>query len=402
MKLLLDYTTLKNTFEELCNKYDYYEWSVAWAGNIKEFEIAKLLSENISKVKRIVVGLHFYQTHPSFIEAYINNKNIKYIMQTDGTFHPKVYLFYNSDKDWSAIIGSSNFTYSAFNKNTEANVLISSDYDNSSIFSDIKESIYKAWELSDKFDKQKLDNYKECYHYQAKNGKSLSKAIKMKENGEFETTKFDLWTWDTFCNNVTTNDMSNLDSRFNVLEKAHSIFTDSNGEFNNIDPELRKCLAGFKSTASGYEDKVPDFMLFGSTVGARRYKKAINSYAQISSAIDIIPLKGDVSKDIFEKYCEKFYKEFENPLGTATRLLAIKRPDLFVCINNKNKTHICRALKIPMSRLKLNTYWELIIERIRQTEWYKDDGNYIGLPGELKKYKVAMLDSLYYKYSKNL
>ncbi len=46
-------------------------------------------------------------------------------MNPDGVFHPKLYLFENDPKEWECIIGSPNFTKSAFEDNSETAMLIS-------------------------------------------------------------------------------------------------------------------------------------------------------------------------------------------------------------------------------------------------------------------------------------
>jgi len=129
MKLIINSTQLENEFYRLIKQYKCFYWATAWAGvGSKHFNA---LMANKEKIKKIIVGIHFYQTHPDFIEAFLDNKNLQFVIQPQGTFHPKLYLFYNTDNDWEIIIGSSNFTKEAFNKNTEANTLVNSTDRNS-------------------------------------------------------------------------------------------------------------------------------------------------------------------------------------------------------------------------------------------------------------------------------
>jgi len=67
MKLLSETKSLVKEFKSLMNSYNHYTWAVAWAGDVKDFELSDTLAENKEKIDKIVVGLHFYQTAPSFI-----------------------------------------------------------------------------------------------------------------------------------------------------------------------------------------------------------------------------------------------------------------------------------------------------------------------------------------------
>ncbi len=395
MELISDYNILKKKFTDLLNRYDNYEWSVAWAGDAKSFDILKLLDKNSNKIKRIVVGLHFYQTHPNFIENFMHNKKVKYIMQSDGTFHPKVYLFYNSETDWSAIIGSPNLTFSAFNKNTEASMLISNNDSDYKMYQELRDSIKSAWKEGYLFDAKKLENYRSCYRYQTKKIKSLSKSPIIMDNGRFETTEFDQWEWEDFCNYIQSAGKTELDIRFRILNIAHQEFK-HHERFCDIDESVRRCLAGTKKQTSRYKE-ISDFLFFGYTYRVKNFNdKIFEINNPLSKAIDIIPQYGEVTEELFTQYCKIFYEEVSSgSLTCATRLLAMKRPDLFVCITGANKKNICRALGIPQSSLKLSSYWELIISRVQKTKWYKDSNNKYGINPDLYRYKVAMLDVLF-------
>jgi hypothetical protein len=98
MKLIINPTELETEFKRLTKQYKYFYWATAWAGvNSKHFD--NLLADK-DKIKKIVVGIHFYQTHPDFIETFLDTKNIQFVNQPQGTFHPKLYLFHNTDNDW--------------------------------------------------------------------------------------------------------------------------------------------------------------------------------------------------------------------------------------------------------------------------------------------------------------
>lgn len=124
MKLITNPEDLKFTFLQLMDQYSEFHWTSAWASDASK--ASTKLWELKHKIKTFVVGIHFNQTHPNFIEKFINIEDVKYIKQPSGTFHPKAYLFYNSDTDWRLLIGSANFTQAAFTLNTEFVTEISS------------------------------------------------------------------------------------------------------------------------------------------------------------------------------------------------------------------------------------------------------------------------------------
>mgnify|MGYP003304101611 CR=1 FL=1 len=142
-----------------------------------------------------------------------------------------------------------------------------------------------------------------------------------------------------------------------------------------------------------------DWKWFGSMNPAGWFKKQILEGTAIGEAIDKIPLDGPVSKEMFNDFCDVFYKICgDNPLATATRLLAIKRPDVFVCIDSKNKQNLCRALNINEKELTLRNYWNVLHKRIINSEWYLDNRRVSGLELDAKCNQVALLDCFFYDY----
>ena len=79
MKLIINSIHLETEFKRLTKQYKSFYWATAWAGvGSKHFE--NLLA-NKDKIKKIVVGIHFYQTHPDFINTFLGNKNGQFVTQ---------------------------------------------------------------------------------------------------------------------------------------------------------------------------------------------------------------------------------------------------------------------------------------------------------------------------------
>jgi len=114
----------------------------------------------------------------------------------------------------------------------------------------------------------------------------------------------------------------------------------------------------------------------------------------------LVETENAVSIDNYNAYIEHFKNAFEGKergagIATASRLLSMKRPDLFVCINNKNKKGICQDLGVAPSTLDFDKYWTHIIEPITQAEWWNAQRP-SGEDGLIWDYRSAMLDAIYY------
>src|SRR5437762_5803894 len=122
MRLLLSAKEIGDSLMSLMDVEEYY-WAVAWAG--KPNRLFDQLKKCESRIKQLVVGTHFHQTSPAFIQELRAHSRVKFILQPSGVFHPKVYLF-RSGSEWAAVVGSANFTDAAFTTNEEAAVLLAS------------------------------------------------------------------------------------------------------------------------------------------------------------------------------------------------------------------------------------------------------------------------------------
>ena len=73
----------------------------------------------------------------------------------------------------------------------------------------------------------------------------------------------------------------------------------------------------------------------------------------------------------------------------------MKRPDVFVCVNNGNKASLAKALHFSPSTLSLENYWERVIEPIRLANWY--NAPRLERPdAEAWDCRAALLDAIHY------
>jgi len=401
MKLITDSETLEQNFLRLLDKYAKYYWLTAWASS-KSVAFEKLL-KNKQRIEKIIVGIHFYQTHPDFIETFLETKNVKYIKQPEGTFHPKIFLFYNNENDWEILVGSANFTKAAFTINTEVSTLIkSTDINASGLLAQTLNIIDSTWLESKYFDTDELDDYRTMWkNFRPKlnslsgsYGKKTSK--RKKKNKPIYLVPIANMDWKIFMDKVNNEQYHSLDERLEVLKISREMFSEVDS-FKDLSIEKRKFIAGIDNNSK--EKYNVDCKYFGSMVGSGIFKnRIIENDLNISKALDEIPLSGQITKTHYSRFLQYYSKTFDgNYLGTATRLLAMKRPDTFVCLDNKNKSALCKDFEIIQLGLDYERYWEDIILRIYDYEWWLNPKPKNDKEKQVSNSRAAFLDSLYYE-----
>lgn len=397
MKLITTATELEKEFRRLTKQFDNFYWATAWASSSSTLFNDLLI--NKGKIQKIVVGIHFYQTHPDFIEAFLNNKNVRFIQQPEGTFHPKLYLFTNNSDKWELIIGSANFTNAAFSRNTEASILLSNkDKNSTETFKKAEELVEQTFAVGKTFNSKDLEKYRITWKIHQQKIKSLSGQYGSKKRKPKPIHEVPMMnrSWAEFMNEVLSETSHGFDRRLRVLEIANKLFESVN-HFNKLSEDQRKFIAGIpnKLNVEGAED----WGYFGSMKGAGIFKnKIIENDINISKALDKIPLSGQITKRHFNNYINYFTKTFTgNYIATATRLLCMKRPDTFLCFDSKNRSALCKDFGIIQSDMDYDRYWEDIVERIYDSDWWQNPYPKNNTEEKVSEARTAFLDSLYYE-----
>ena len=132
------------------------------------------------------------------------------------------------------------------------------------------------------------------------------------------------------------------------------------------------------------------------------FKEQINlNNPNISSALDKIPLHTTVTEEDYLNFIDSFKLSFtddQNRLATATRLLAMKRPDYFICLDSKNKKQFCSDFGLRAQDITLENYWDDVVSKILSCLWWSDEPTESARSTEIKIWqsRVAFLDALYY------
>lgn len=391
MKLLTSTKDLAKEFARMIKSYDHYTWAVAWAGDVKDFDMADILRKNESKVDKIVIGLHFYQTAPNFIAKFIKCKGFRFYTNSDGIFHSKVYLFWNDKDNWQAIIGSSNFTKAGFGMNTETNVLIDNNDGGRITFNQIMKVVNGIWDNASIFNEKELNAYTNNWKLHRPQIRSLAKMPKQRGSGHIIEDSLISWDWDTYVKRIKHEPKGWFENRIAVLKESQLLFSEHKSFLDFSDIEKSKVGGWYERKAASDLD----WKSFGSNAYGK-FKRYLLDNTAVAKAIDKIPLYGSVHKEDVNRYFKIFEKHFNaNLLASATRLLAMKRPDTFICINKRNKKELCLSLGLSQSSITLNNYWDLVIAPIKDSVWFNVN-NIRPDEKDIKNFQVALLDAAFY------
>jgi len=200
--------------------------------------------------------------------------------------------------------------------------------------------------------------------------------------------------WDKYFIAVKADRHHGFEKRCELLATVARAFA-MHRTFAQMPLPLRKTIAGLPN------DQESRWGWFGSMQGAGYYHQAVNeNNKHLSKALDEIPLRGVVTRSDYEKYIAEFLKAFPNGrhgVGIASRLLALKRPDQFVCLDSKNKRGLCRDFGIVRSGMNYDRYWDEIIERITDAPWWNSMRPKNSKEAAVWDGRAAMLDAIFYE-----
>lgn len=393
-KVIIDLNELSNSFEDCCKRFSYVSFLTAWAG---DHEVVSCLDEYRTKIVRSVVGLHFYQTSPNFIKRFLDVENIHYIKKTASTdiFHPKIYLFYNNSKEWRAFVGSSNLTGGGFSRNIECNVTLSSDEESCDVFNSFMTMIETCWNLSENMDEEYLEEYESRYGECVFSHEELTKPVNPSMLGIDWNGYIDKLVQNEGCYNSINS--ASIRTRIAILKKAEELFMV--GKLVDFADEASLGIAGLSDKCEG----MVGWNFFGRTsrdkIFSDQFKKRKSFRKGIYRALENIPLTGEVTKEMFDNYVNDFLKitKIQNSRTIITRFLAMKRPDVFVCLSSKNE-EVLEFLGLEQKTVSIQKYWEKVCSRAQKTLWYNTPIQEIKAEEtDIFKYKMAMLDALCYK-----
>lgn len=390
-------TDISSEIKRLVSQFDDIHIAVAWGTRNPLFP---LLLKNQAKIRHFLVGTHFYQTEPALLEQ-IKDLSVARVMDASSpsTFHPKVYLFCTKDRA-AAVIGSANFTNGAMSKNVEACLLIEGARHDSTI-SEMMKFIDSQWKVSLPIDDDFLRDYSLQYDAKKDARASLKRFVRFKRPKK-EAHKGDPleMTWEGFLSQVKKDKYHSAEGRIAVLKEARKLISKANS-FSALEEMERKSFAGTLGPKERVNAPI-EWAWFGSMFGAGVFKNRIKeNHPLISAALDAIPHRGPITRQHYDSFVEQFQSAFQDEeraagIAPGSRLLAMKRPDYFVCYDSPNKAGLSAHFGVAQSAVRLDTYWECIIEPMMHSHWWLTPRPN-GQDGEIWDGRAAFLDAIYYE-----
>ena len=322
MRLITDGGELSTQLQKAAEEFEQIHFAVAWANAGNAVYGALLRFRH--KIRFGVVGTDYMHTHPDVLNSFLESSHVRFMEdgfhKKAGVFHPKMYVFWTDEQNWRAFVGSANLTNAAITSNHEAVLLVSSDAAESQFGNQLLDAIGKYWSQATQMTPAWLSRYQQAWRPSG----TKSSERKPEDATELEAGDLELLPWEQFIQAVCSGSNA-LEERLELLERSLNQFRTSE-VFSDIAPEWRKVIAGMKNQACEY------WAWFGRMRKPTEFRSAVESGdPNLDSALNCIPMHGNVSKHQFDEYSRNLSKAFPNGnfgVASGTRLLCMKRPDL--------------------------------------------------------------------------
>lgn len=307
-----------------------FDLAVAWAGS--NVAVDAMLDMR-SKLGHVVIGTHMYQTDPAVLRRFMRCPGARCLPPDGRLFHPKLYLF-KMQEGVAAIIGSHNLTGGAFGgRNIEVSVLLEGSPEDA-VFVDLSSFVHSSWNSAEAIDEDKfLFAYEAQYHINKAKLTALAKFHRLKKQCTGAKPSPMNISWSSFVAAVKNDGQHTLEGRLAILERASALF-EHRDSFAAMSQNERKAIAGTYGGKEATLDNL-EWPWFGTMFGHGDFKNLVNDSPKLlSKALQNIPLDGDVCEAQFDAFVADFERAFKSKthkggVATATRLLAMKRPDIF-------------------------------------------------------------------------
>jgi hypothetical protein len=393
-------------FEDRSRWADHIWVASAWGSANSPTTGPLLDAQRRGKLEALVVGIDFDGTDPKFLRLFRMTARVR-PPNGDSTFHPKIYLFSRGDR-FDAIIGSSNLTRGGFERNLEANVHVSGST-NDAYFCQLNRFILAQAALGVKLTQRDLSRYEKHWQESRRSIRAGARSIRLESDaGEDVSRAVDPKLnvgWTRFVRLLRGADGAPHDifPRRDRLSYVDAV-TDVQRSFirkrrlKGMTTEELRHVAGTR-----HNDR---FAYFGTTSSVGNFSKLmLRSPARIDRALNNIPLgRGQaVSRTAFWAYINAFRRlarTLPRPrpsIACWSRLLAMKRPDSFLCVNGRNLPQISRAFDLRADETETpEGYWRLH-EQIWTLPWCRSTPPQSSRMRSIWNARVALLDAFYYR-----
>jgi hypothetical protein len=250
---------------------------------------------------------------------------------------------------------------------------ISSDDEDSDVRPQLKNQIKEYWDQGKVATNESVAIYRLLWKAQQPALKRISGAYSSSNTKSKAPIDSEIMSmsWQSFSQTVHAN--NDFNERCNLLDLVRIEFNRGNA-YSTMKIDIQKTIAGLPNNFCNHSG------WFGSMKGAGYFKQQINvNNIHLSNALDSIPLDGAVTYEHYNSYISEFIKAFPNGghgVGIASRLLALKRPDYFLCLTKENETWLCTDFNIKKimndKQNRYERYWDEVICRIMDSVWWNE------------------------------
>lgn len=354
------------------------------------------LALDLSKLRQALLGLHFNQTEPRALEVLSKEAPdaLKVIADPQGVFHPKV-IVGTKGRVARAIVGSSNFTLGGFTSNSELNVALQGRVDAPPV-ADLLSFIDEHWSgpHAARLTPEWLAHYTEDYKKRPR--PNPVHPLGGATAGPATWADLDV-SWDRYFAYIAAQERRALATgvQIRVFDAAGGSFLEEmefcqrsfreQARFADLEDGVRQHVAGFGESNGS----------FGRMGGAGNFKKLVNATpGKLGAGLDRLPLDGPVSAKLALQVTSALLEVHGVGLGVASRLMAIKRPDVFMPLNNANKKQV--AALYGKSPSTAASYVEML-ESLWAMPWWNAPEPKNALEARVWRGRVALLDAVVYE-----
>ncbi|MFC0118190.1 hypothetical protein ACFFK7_09740 [Pseudoalteromonas xiamenensis] len=142
---------------------------------------------------------------------------------------------------------------------------------------------------------------------------------------------------------------------------------------------------------------------FAATKSAKGFHQVLADVPfSFDEALTHIPLEGDVTEAHYQAFIVAYLQAFNGiddtpTLAPATRLLAMRRPDVFTPVTASKLDTLCMALGVArLSNRDFSRYWDDIVQTIHAMPWFRQSLPANELETTLTRYKALLPCWFYY------
>lgn len=398
IKLISNQKDFYTEFQRCCEEYSSIEIYTAWVGNPDNIGPFVNL-ENLGNVT-IYTGISFNQSSPAGIRHLLSKKYKVVIVDSNTTFHPKLY-FFKSKSGAALLMGSSNFTYSGFYENKESNILLEGKgYEEliTKYLLEVRSQVSKMRTFTPS--KRWLDAYDKAYQKR----KKVFRESRISDEALNEDTRISASSWlgsgdwktylGHFAKGIKTHQVQyneDLDIKIQLLKSYSKNLKTPwvSSLFDSI--EIRRMLLG-KSPYGwlghiGASGRIQQLFSNGKQKEKEAIINSINRISSMSLPLDYVELKKELLK----------LEKLGPSIKVWGRLLTLIRPDVFCTVSsNSVRKKLFDLLQKPQLYFETMDGYIDLLKLIHNSPWYKISQPKESREKEIWLRRVAFLDVILY------